>query len=371
MKKADLFWQTYLNLENDFKDLSKYIFITDVKTVVNQSGNSFEQPYEFQLETFSPYISDLLVQCCVQIESVSKELYFDIGGTKQRGDASLLFDEDCLKEIDKKWKAHEKTVLVVAPFFNLTKDTNKILHPLKEAHKRSGTYWEKAYQAVKHDRYTFLNKGNVRALLHAMAALFLLNIYYRNEKWFVKYRDIGKIDMSFGSSIFAIKHPTTNQLWYGNQPVHNDSPYIVQYKDEDYQEIKEIQDKEQEAINQYWRTQPELLEPAFQQQLLNEKAKNERVMEIWELGKYRINKEIDQNLSFEERKELLLNSEAWNCWTHQHNRPRNADEITERNIQDEINCAGLHWGMETMNKIQPMAWLNLALNKATCKVELG
>ena len=82
---------------------------------------------------FSPHISDLLVRCCVQIEALSKELYFDNGGTKPRGDTSILFDEDCLKLIDIKWQTHNKEVLIVAPFFNFTKDENRILKPLKEA----------------------------------------------------------------------------------------------------------------------------------------------------------------------------------------------------------------------------------------------
>ena len=69
VKKSDIFWQTYLNLEKE------------------------------------------------AIE-VSKELYFDNGGKKARGDSSILFDEDCLKLIDIKWQTHNKTVMVVAPFFN-------------------------------------------------------------------------------------------------------------------------------------------------------------------------------------------------------------------------------------------------------------
>lgn len=48
------------------------------------------QACKTQLETFSPHIADLLVQCCVQIEAVSKELYFDNGGTKVRGDSSIF-----------------------------------------------------------------------------------------------------------------------------------------------------------------------------------------------------------------------------------------------------------------------------------------
>ena len=81
---------------------------------------------------FSPYIADLLIRCCVQIEAISKELYYDNGGTKQRGDKNLFFDEDCLKLIDIKWAIHDKRVLVVAPFFNLTKRRESNSKTIKE-----------------------------------------------------------------------------------------------------------------------------------------------------------------------------------------------------------------------------------------------
>lgn len=189
MKNSDIFWQSYLNLEKEAIEVSKYIFFTD-EVLVNGKSGIVTQACNTQLETFSPHIADLLVRCCVQIEAVSKELYFDNGGTKARGDSSILFDEDCLKLIDIKWKTHEKAVMIVAPFFNFVKDENRVLKPLKEAHKRQGTYWERAYQAVKHDRYSSLHKGNIKAFLHALAALYLLNIYYRNDSWVTKYQDI-------------------------------------------------------------------------------------------------------------------------------------------------------------------------------------
>ena len=76
MKKSDIFWQTYLNIENEVIGVSKYIFFTDEKLVYGKNGMVSEF-CNTQLETFSPYIADLLVRCCVQIEAISKELYFD------------------------------------------------------------------------------------------------------------------------------------------------------------------------------------------------------------------------------------------------------------------------------------------------------
>ena len=372
MKKSDIFWQTYLNLEKEAIEVSKYIFFTD-EVLVNGKGGIVAQSCNTQLETFSPHIADLLVRCCVQIESISKELYFDNGGTKARGDSSILFDEDCLKLIDIKWQTHNKTVMVVAPFFNFVKDENRILKPLKEAHKRQGTYWEKAYQAVKHDRYSSLHKGNVKAFIHALAALYLLNLYYRNDSWVTKYQDISKLDYSMGSAIFTVKPPVANQLWHGNSPTITESPYVVSYQDADYQRIEEMQMKEEQALNDYWINQPELREPAFQAQLQEavereKKDPHQRVMHIWELAKYRLNKKIPNTLTFEERKVCLINSKEWNGWINQHNKHLSADELTEDNIQKEIDSVGIRWGMEIMKSFQKLEWLPIALNSEICNI---
>lgn len=372
MKKSDIFWQTYLNLEKEAIELSKYIFFTDVVNI-NSNGRVDTQAYNSQLETFSPYIADLLVRCCVQIEAISKELYFDNGGTKLRGDKNLYFDEDCLKLIDMKWQTHNKIVMIVAPFFNLTKDENYILKPLKNAHKRQGNYWEKAYQAVKHDRYLSLQKGNVKAFLHALAALYLLNLYYRNDTWVTKYQDISKIDYSLGSSIFMVKPPVAEQLWYGNNPTISESPYIVRYQDSEYQRIKEIQNNEEMELKEYWNNQPELHEIEFQNQLKEaiEKEKNnpnENVMPIWELAKYRLNKKIPNNLTFEERKKLLIDSAEWNGWIHKNNKYITEEELTEENIQQEIDNVGTCWGIEIMKKYQKLEWISIALNGEICRI---
>ena len=37
MKKSDIFWQTYMNLEKEVIEMAKYIFITDEK-IINKRG---------------------------------------------------------------------------------------------------------------------------------------------------------------------------------------------------------------------------------------------------------------------------------------------------------------------------------------------
>lgn len=375
MKRSDIFWQSYLSLEKEVIELSKYIFITDEITT-HQNGQEVVESCPAQLMTFSPHIADLLIRCCVQIEAISKELYYDNGGVKPRGDSSIFFDEDSLKLIDIKWATHDKRVIVVAPFFNLTKEENKILRPLKEAHKRSGTYWEKAYQAVKHDRYGSLKYGNVKALLNSLAALFLLNLYYRNDSWYIKYNELSKQDFSMGSSIFSVSPPKAEQLWYGNNPIRSDSPYMIMYKEEDYKRIEDKQKADEEALNNFWRQQPELKDPEFLAILEKEIEKQKqnpanRVMHIWELAKYRLRKMIPSTLAFEERKSKLLQSEAWNCWINQNNEHLHPNELTIENIDKEIENIGIRWGMQIEKRYNTFQWIHLAMNEALCKVYIG
>ena len=54
MNKSDIFWQTYLNLEKEMIEVSRYIFITDEITV-RHNGAETTQSYDAQLNTFSPH----------------------------------------------------------------------------------------------------------------------------------------------------------------------------------------------------------------------------------------------------------------------------------------------------------------------------
>ena len=374
MKKSDIFWQNYLSLEREAIEVSRFIFITDEKVVV-KNGVEQSESCDAQLETFSPHIADLIVRCCVQIEAVSKELYFELNGPKQRGDNSIRFDEDCIKEIDKKWHTNDKLVLVVAPSFNLTKENHKILRPLKNAHRSKATCWSKAYQALKHDRYANLHMGNVKAFFQALAALYLLNLYYRKDSWITSYNDIGRGDYCMGSAIFAVMPPVANQIWYDNQPQESESPYVVTYTDEAYKRIEEIQKQEREALNAYWVVQPELKDPEFVSYYnrVLEKAKensSERVMGLWELAKYRLNKLLPVSMPFEERKDKLLRSNAWNCRLNQHNQHLQPEQITEENLQVAIDEAAIRWGMQIQMQFEKLEWIPKAMNDKICNVHI-
>lgn len=99
----------------------------------------------------------------------------------------------------------QKVVYVVTPAFYFTQQENLILKPLKNCDKPSKGRWKKAYQATKHNRVESMRAGNIGNLKRAMAALYILNIYYRDEKF-----DVGTIvkadplDARLGSEIFSV-----------------------------------------------------------------------------------------------------------------------------------------------------------------------
>ncbi len=352
MEKSDIFWQTYLNLEKEVLEVSKYVHFTDTK--ITHEG---EEPCNTQLETFSPFIADLLVRCCIQIESIAKELYFENGGEKPR-DKKPYFDRDCLKLINDKWNTDNKIVMVVSPLFYFTKEENKILKPLKKAYKKDN-YWAKAYQAVKHDRFSSLYKGNVKALIGALAALYLLNIYYKNYHSKIEFNDISEINFSFESLIFSVKQPTIPiELPQHNYSTFSESSFVVKYEDKFYADLESIKRKGEKAVEDYIAKQPEFKEEAFQQQL-----KKATGLVLWELEKYRLNKKIPSYLPFAQRKELLIKSKEWNMPIHQNNEHLKADEITEDNIQKAIDTAGMCAGMKLNFHLQQINQLASMIRK--------
>ena len=63
--KNNLYWNVYKSLERELLALAEIIHIDDK-----------------QLDVYSMKIADLLIRTSVEIESISKELYFREGGTK-------------------------------------------------------------------------------------------------------------------------------------------------------------------------------------------------------------------------------------------------------------------------------------------------
>ena len=234
----NLYWPVYVNLEKELIKLSELIHIDDA-----------------QLGVYSVKIAELLIRTVVEIESLAKNLYFTNGGTKA-DDTELYFDTDCMAHLVNIWDIDKKVVLVSSSNLFFADDANQILTPLHKSNKRgsSSADWCKAYQAVKHNRLKELKKGNLKHFIRALGALYILNLYYRDEK--VLFIDGGKEqthDFSFGSQVFSVMRPNNiSQVTIdGTYPKGKDFEkhvYIAVPNDIKYKELVELLAEQNKTI---------------------------------------------------------------------------------------------------------------------------
>lgn len=190
--KFNHFLPIYKNLEEEVIQLSKYIQINDD-----------------QLGVYSMHIADLIVRCAMEIESLSKELYWLNGGQNVFDDdgkeRDLYFDTDCMRLLNDLWGICDKEILISSENFYFEKPENTQIKPLKKADKRKGALWNRAYQAVKHDRIKSLKQGNIKSLIHALGALYILNLYYIDKEIDLGATNtpVQTFDARMGSRIFS------------------------------------------------------------------------------------------------------------------------------------------------------------------------
>lgn len=237
----NLYWSVYKNLEKEVLVLADQIHFDDI-----------------QLKVYSVKIAELLIRCSVEIESIAKDLFIASGGTMPT-ERDLYFDTDCMELLENKWLLSKKQVLVSAQNFYFTTTNNKILTPLNKSNKRgtSGSDWKKAYQAVKHNRTFSLSKGNIKHLIRAMGALYLLNIYFKEDKFDLE-KDSGGVnfDDRLGSELFSVKIHINTSIsvsgTYTKNPDFDDCVYLLKATDETSQAAREaihrIQEK-QKTLN--------------------------------------------------------------------------------------------------------------------------
>ena len=128
-----------------------------------------------------------MIRTVVEIESISKELYFTNGGSKPN-DKDLFFDTDCIDLLENKWQLSKKQVLISASNLYLELNENTILTPLKKANKRgsSSSEWLRAYQAIKHNRAQNLKSGNLKHLIRSLRGIVLIK--YLLQKLYIYFR---------------------------------------------------------------------------------------------------------------------------------------------------------------------------------------
>lgn len=260
MNQPNLYWPVYKNLEKIFLQLADYIHFADD-----------------QVKVYSMHIADLIVRCSIEIEAIAKELYLNLGGNPSPIDCDgntrdLYFDTDCLTLLENNWHLSKKQLAVSATTFYFSDKMYKVIAPLYKANKRgtSGSKWKQAYQAVKHNRKASLKMANIENLLYAMGALFILNLYYKDE-----VVSLGRVYMSStefesraGSDIFSIFPYYATSLTMANimddsciQPRNSDlgkSIYIIRYDEKSFRKMHESYCKDYEITMRNFIDSPQI-----------------------------------------------------------------------------------------------------------------
>ncbi len=239
----NLYWPTYLNIESEFNKLLQIVHIDDS-----------------QINIYSAKISELILRCASEIESLSKELYKMYGGIKK---GNIHFDYVALKHLEDKWLLSKKVIIISSLNTFLTQ---KVFNPFEldfQKDDKSYTYgWNYAYQAIKHDRAKNLKQGSVKNLFKISAALFILNLYYKNQKYNLGNDNQGiNFPFNLGSTIFSIKfHDGGNGEAFHKKTDFYECIYTSKATDETLVKLKEECDKQRTNMQSLLLKNPKLIE---------------------------------------------------------------------------------------------------------------
>lgn len=144
----DSFWNYYLNLENRFINTTQYVEV---------DKNNYQ--------TFSIEYIGLLQSICAEIDTIMKEI--------------CGFNQEDFKKIS---MYYEK--IMKDPFFKNIMDEETIyiykkinIKPFDKWDEENSPQWWKSYNDVKHERVAKYKNGNLKNVLYALSALYILESY--------------------------------------------------------------------------------------------------------------------------------------------------------------------------------------------------
>ena len=253
MRTINFHWPVYKNLEKEVIDLSFSVFFDDVQFEYIPTNGEGETKY-FRTPPYSLKIGDLLVRCCTEVEALIQEMSRDCDDEIKK---IPIFDEKKGITINNRalylndlWNLDKKVIYVSAPSMFFQKEDNLAFAPFCYR-KEDNDDFISAYNVIKHNRnIETIYKGNIRFLLRAMAALYLLNIYYKDETIDLGrfYNTKNRFDNRLGSDLFSVKYFNAQSMSWNNDitdenilwPKGNsrqESTYIIKFTDRSYKSI--------------------------------------------------------------------------------------------------------------------------------------
>jgi hypothetical protein len=185
MKKEEYlskYWDYYLNIENDVINTEKFV------TFSKENKNTYSIEY-----------IKIYQEICSEIDVVFRL----ICGTLKEERTTISDYSDYVMHNDKYKNLREEQV-------KLIKNDSYILKPFEHIDNTKELSWWQSYQEVKHHRIEEDNykKANLENILQSLAGLYILNVYFFHENYFVT-KDNDSIPLP-KSKLFVIKNIQDN-----------------------------------------------------------------------------------------------------------------------------------------------------------------
>lgn len=175
-----IYFPIYERIEKEVLELSSAIYFSDD-----------------QVGVYSIYIADLIVRCSVELESIAKDIYKKETKTKPESPG------ECFIWMEKHWEISKKGISIDSPYFHFKENFFPMLCPFDYQNKSADDYYSQ-YNAIKHNRAKNLYKANIYTLIRVLGALYILNLYYYEDKIQLGEDKFGsKIDKMKYSKIFS------------------------------------------------------------------------------------------------------------------------------------------------------------------------
>lgn len=175
-----IYFPVYKRLEKEVLELSSSIYFSDDHTTV-----------------YSSNIADLILRCSIELESIAKDIYRKETQTEPQNPGA------CFAWLEQQWKISQKAISFHTPHFHFNDKFPTMLCPFNYKNGSSEDYYSQ-YNAIKHDRVKNLHKANIYTLIRVLGALFILNLYYYDDKINLNDDRFGnKVDKTKYSEIFS------------------------------------------------------------------------------------------------------------------------------------------------------------------------
>lgn len=258
---SNIYWPIYKSLESEVQKLSYSINI------------NVEQQ-----KSLSSNICDIILRAGAEIESISKELYSKNACTNNK---NIKFDFDALQQLHHLWKLDKKIVMIRNYKCFLT--TN-VINPFEKNEKSdfngSMTYsWNNSYQHLKHNREESLHFGNSRYMYNIMAALFVLNLYYKDAIFsYNNENNTTNFAINLDSDVFSIKLHKCEGYDEGSKYKKNsdfdECVYLIKATDESFEKYKNETEARNTKMNKLFSQHPKFIQYINENKSLAYKGNN-------------------------------------------------------------------------------------------------